>query len=1825
MNSTPPDPHLHPPLHINVHSVNAQMMTTNQIHSPTSLLTINKVETFPEVSSPPRTPPPPMPTALPTTVFQHLSPNLPSFHKQLPPPTTSIQQELFADQSVNFQTDSESEDEMPIKSEPPSPIRIVETSPDNPTIQAITDTPSIPVFTTQCADNGFLDATMPPSVNPPLITVQVIKKSLTPPPQPIKHEAEVNIVPRIFEIKSEMPTINAHYTQPPVTIHMPQYGGTVKAATLSDLEGIDMMHLPVDLDDSGNIDLLNEIDVEAIEVTEIKPSVLLKDSHSSFFALIRDIFCATVNHRTTVDHLNSIISGWLANPITALNDWYVEAENWLTLIPSAIQFLAGEVLEQPEDYVPYVEYKPQLLIYQWIGAGRDSDQHLNPLCDFWLQRRNELGSSNSLGQSVITQSTETGHRIAKTNSSGSTEGEEGTHNTERLSSPLPPRCPTGWTVVKANDMEIDEFRKQERRRFENPHLSFTYRLHGYESVVGPVKGIYTQIPVHSKARGHNMLTLDRPTFVTILTLVRDATARLPNGEGTRSEICQLLRSSQYISPDASDSVLQTIVSGALDRMHTEHDPCVRYDPKRKIWIYLHRNRNEEEFEKMHQQFQGVSKHKKQSSRKMKSKSLIKSPISAAISGPSNSVSPVSSKGAVLFSSAPSIAMLPPLSIVSSPTISSPLPSSPLITTPIVTVQSPQPQSKPQPQQSKHQTLQPKPQTPQPNDPVTQNPLQATVLPPATIPSPITPIISPVSVQPKPQQIPPPQQLINKLHTPKKSVVKVEINSIKPITNMQKIEKTDQTSVNDFAGSDGQAIPIIIGQAKLVPATNQPILPQQIMAQRVISANIENKTITAKKSNKVIVPSTSILAMPAQPQPSIHVVQPHGVAHSVQPHAIQQAQRMQQVSSPTIKIAQQPIQTQLPQIQQVSSPTIKIAQQPPHSQLTQTSINTPITSIKPTYNTVTASNLSFSNITPKSSIIKTTMIQPPSTSITMSAQPQQSILIQNHNNRVPTQMFVPSNAITTTKKVNKPPLLVQQQQQQPQQTINQNFVIPINISTQSIVQTQKATTSLANQQQVVQPVKPVLRTTAVPIQSSATHKPGMSLLQQNQPAKSVARASITSGKSLLSPSVAAANMTFQQQKQLQKTQTLLPSNIVPIQGKVSLPTSTAQSVIIPKIVSTATKAKGQPTTLTPAQQRLILQNIIAQQKQQKQQRANAGNSINLVTSTPLVSTANTQHQPMHMKNVIVSQQNSSNFMQRIIASSAATSMVISTTPASQQSTITSHASSGLTPKPTSTANSLINRQIIQIQQNNAQPTNQPKPPLTNATLAKVQTVSTSNLTPQQQQNLLQSIKQQQMRVQNQQANATPQQQTLMVKQQQVLQQIQKQLQHQQNNAISSGTSLLSQSPGTIISTPTSSNQSTLTSSSSSSNISAPTQSVTRIIRPGIIRHQPFIQTVSSTPVTSTTSTLPTNMTKVLSNTTGQIISLESLLQKQGQSIGSGTTLRVAGTKPGQANIIQLASGSGSAMAQYAIVSQGPQGRSMISLTSTPQRLVNTQSVATTTTSSLQSFAGTTLLKTVAESPPRTTNSAPSIVQQPKLVQPSSLTKVIGIQSVTSSGGSRNRPNATTAIRMMNTSNLNIAQIAGKPVIISSKPNGPQAQTNTSTSRQNVVWQNPTPLNNAPPKLTNSSFVLADQAGKVQSNVVQQHFDQSTTSTSRVSVNSQAVMFGNQVVKIQPNTLAVNQSQQSTPAPHPKPTTQSTGNTSLLTQSGTTRTVVLGQTGQTIRVHSPAQSGVATSNNSMQGLPSMSTQHMAGGQGTKVSVFYDFCSTTFSVLLLSSVNT
>jgi hypothetical protein len=176
---------------------------------------------------------------------------------------------------------------------------------------------------------------------------------------------------------------------------------------------------------------------------------------------------------------------------------------------------------------------------------------------------------------------------------------------------------------KLNSKEwIETFRAQERERYKQPTKPWIYSCQdGSKAIVAPVAKKITNTQ-NSKPREHFLLKAERPSYITILCLVRDAAARLPNGVGTRADICELLKESQYINENITDDKLSNIVSGALDRLHYEDDPCVKYDSEKKLWIYLHRDRSED-YPPWLDQSDSRSSKKKEYNMKYKSKKKLK--------------------------------------------------------------------------------------------------------------------------------------------------------------------------------------------------------------------------------------------------------------------------------------------------------------------------------------------------------------------------------------------------------------------------------------------------------------------------------------------------------------------------------------------------------------------------------------------------------------------------------------------------------------------------------------------------------------------------------------------------------------------------------------------------------------------------------------------------------------------------------------------------------------------------------------------------------------------------------------------------------------------------------------------------------------------------------------------------------------------------------------------------------------------------------------------------------------------------------------------------
>lgn len=306
--------------------------------------------------------------------------------------------------------------------------------------------------------------------------------------------------------------------------------------------------------------------------------------YACFFSLIRDIFCSTADHRMKLEEFRQEIKAWNESTTATLNSWFKNVEDWNVLLLSSVQFLSGEFKNLPSDFVPYLEFKTQLNMYQWIGAGRDSDARMSSLYDFWIIHKNDGAIKKSPMKFKVFEKSTKNPEINPDN------------QLKQACSPPNPRCRSEWKVNYATKDELREFQIQERRRFERQGTMFTYHQHGYFSVVGPIDTSKHVITPIQKMKDNSFLIQDRPSCVSLPILVRDAAARMPNGEGTRNDISKLLKYSQYLLPNLSESVVETIVREILDKVHKEEDCYLKFDSKKNIWIYLHRNRTAKDFE-----------------------------------------------------------------------------------------------------------------------------------------------------------------------------------------------------------------------------------------------------------------------------------------------------------------------------------------------------------------------------------------------------------------------------------------------------------------------------------------------------------------------------------------------------------------------------------------------------------------------------------------------------------------------------------------------------------------------------------------------------------------------------------------------------------------------------------------------------------------------------------------------------------------------------------------------------------------------------------------------------------------------------------------------------------------------------------------------------------------------------------------------------------------------------------------------------------------------------------------------------------------------------
>uniref|UniRef100_A0A8C7L9F1 Nuclear factor related to kappaB binding protein n=1 Tax=Oncorhynchus kisutch TaxID=8019 RepID=A0A8C7L9F1_ONCKI len=325
--------------------------------------------------------------------------------------------------------------------------------------------------------------------------------------------------------------------------------------------------------------------------------VMAEEIAVTFFNLLENIL--RLEGLASTAMLEEKVRQWQTSPASSLNPRFSSASCWSEMVLPALHFLAGEtkvgMMALPSGFTPCVVFRESSQQWKWIGKIFCQLVDSCKLKHFRSRRRRDLSQSP----------------VFKVQAVG------------RLQ---------GWTdyVVRASTGDMFFKCRSEQQRYDQPHKAFTFRMHGFESQVGPVKGVFDKEMSLNKAREHTLLRSDRPAYVTILSLVQDAAARLPNGEGTRAEICELLKDSQFLAPDVTSAQVNMVVSGALDRLHCEKDPCVKYDIVRKLWYYLHRDRGQEEFEKIHQAQAAAAKARKTLQQKPKLASKPVSPTASTL-------------------------------------------------------------------------------------------------------------------------------------------------------------------------------------------------------------------------------------------------------------------------------------------------------------------------------------------------------------------------------------------------------------------------------------------------------------------------------------------------------------------------------------------------------------------------------------------------------------------------------------------------------------------------------------------------------------------------------------------------------------------------------------------------------------------------------------------------------------------------------------------------------------------------------------------------------------------------------------------------------------------------------------------------------------------------------------------------------------------------------------------------------------------------------------------------------------------------------------------
>ncbi|XP_076819040.1 nuclear factor related to kappa-B-binding protein-like isoform X2 [Clavelina lepadiformis] len=295
-------------------------------------------------------------------------------------------------------------------------------------------------------------------------------------------------------------------------------------------------------------------------------SVKTKILPSCYFALIKDVLLLSSDK--SLSAIKLLLSDWLTSAEASHCEWTITRPDWYSLADSALKYM--QIKHQDANAIEY-EAIVQFVDDKWIWKGTKLEitqeaKFLRTLCQMWLQEVVE----------------------------------------------------TSQDLKPTEELDSNSFHAQERRRFMYSHQAFVYTINGKRHAVPPVKGSSGPTKEGRVAREHCLLKSERPPEVTLLALTRDAVARLPDGKGTRATVCSFIKDSQYLAPVVTDTQINAAVSGALDRLHYEADPCVRFDASLRLWVYLHGDRTVHDLERIHLQ-QLETPRKKKASKKSKGK------------------------------------------------------------------------------------------------------------------------------------------------------------------------------------------------------------------------------------------------------------------------------------------------------------------------------------------------------------------------------------------------------------------------------------------------------------------------------------------------------------------------------------------------------------------------------------------------------------------------------------------------------------------------------------------------------------------------------------------------------------------------------------------------------------------------------------------------------------------------------------------------------------------------------------------------------------------------------------------------------------------------------------------------------------------------------------------------------------------------------------------------------------------------------------------------------------------------------------------------------